>query len=165
MPREGECTTWQSSRESQDGDIFLYVLYGVGVTRGPPFQRRRTARPLNRSQGRTIVRPSSEGLGRVTVAGRLQCSSTTSFRILTRSSCRILCPCWRQRAAVEVGWQQAGNRRWLLEADRARGRSGEHRIAVEGTGLCPGKAVWREHVDGVVVRVGPYAEFWIVREV
>src|SRR6266478_1494131 len=98
MPREGECNTWQSSRESQDGDIFLYVLYGVGVSRGPPFQRGRTARPLNRSQGRTIVRPSSEGLGRVTVAGRFQCSSTTSFRVLSGLSCRILTPPTTSRA-------------------------------------------------------------------
>ena len=71
----------------------------------------------------------------------------------------------RKSAAVEVGGQQTGNCRWLLEADRAGRRSGEHRIAVEGTRLGASKAVGREDVDTVVVRVGPDPELRIIREV
>src|SRR5258708_39579182 len=71
----------------------------------------------------------------------------------------------RKGAAVEVSWQEAGNRGRLLEADRTGRRSGKHGIAVKGTCLRTGKAVAGENVDGVVVRVGPDAEFWIIREV
>src|SRR5258708_16487284 len=71
----------------------------------------------------------------------------------------------RKGAAVEVSWQEAGNRGRLLEADRTGRRSGKHGIAVKGTCLRTGKALAGENVDGVVVRVGPHAEFWIVREV
>src|SRR5260370_15650708 len=70
----------------------------------------------------------------------------------------------RKGAAVEVSWQEAGNRGRLLEADRTGRRSGKHGIAVKGTCLRTGKALAGENVDGVVVRVGPHAEFWIVRE-
>src|SRR6266404_1573684 len=73
--------------------------------------------------------------------------------------------CRRQGAAVEVSRQETRNRGRLLEADRTGRRSGKHGIAVKGTGLRAGKAMARENVDGVGVRVGPHAEFWIVREV
>src|SRR6266567_8960521 len=81
-----------------------------------------------------------------------------AYKVIWRS-------CRRKSAAVEVGWQQAGNRGWLLEADRARGRSRKHRTAVEGTRLRAGKAVGREDIDAVVVRVWPDPELRIVREV
>src|SRR6266536_2042538 len=71
----------------------------------------------------------------------------------------------RQRAAIEVGRQQARNCGWLLEADRARGRSRKHGTPVKGTRLRAGKAVGRKHIDAVVVRIGPDPELWIVREV
>src|SRR6266849_5260981 len=71
----------------------------------------------------------------------------------------------RKGAAVEVSWQEARNRGRLLEADRSGRRSGKHGSAVKGTCLRAGKAMAGENVDGVVVRVGPHAEFWIVREV
>src|SRR5260370_25281755 len=71
----------------------------------------------------------------------------------------------RKGAAIEVRWQEAGNRGRLLEADRTGRRSGKHGIAVKGTCLRTSKALAGENVDGVVVRVGPHAEFWIIREV
>src|SRR5882762_7889223 len=71
----------------------------------------------------------------------------------------------RKGAAVEVRRQEARNRGRLREADRTGRRSGKHSIAVKGTCVRAGKATARENVDGVVVRVGPHAEFWIVREV
>src|SRR5258708_26495231 len=71
----------------------------------------------------------------------------------------------RKGAAVEVRWQEARNRGRLLEADRTGRRSDKHGIAVKGTCLRAGKALAGENVDGVVVRVGPHAEFRIVREV
>src|SRR6266700_3361782 len=81
-----------------------------------------------------------------------------AYKVIWRS-------CRRKSAAVEVGWQQTGNRGWLLEADRVRGRSREHRVAVKGARLCAGQAVGREDIDAVVVRIGPDAELRIVREV
>src|SRR5260370_39867826 len=71
----------------------------------------------------------------------------------------------RKGAAVEVSWQEAGNRGRLLETDRICRRPREHGSAVKGTCLRTGKALAGKNVDGVVVRVGPHAEFWIVREV
>src|SRR5260370_8333583 len=71
----------------------------------------------------------------------------------------------RKGAAVEVSWQEAGNRGRVLEGGRTGRGSGKEGIAVKGTCLRTGKALAGENVDGVVVRVGPHAEFWIVREV
>ncbi len=81
-----------------------------------------------------------------------------AYQVIRRS-------CRRQGAAVEIGWQEARNRGRLLETDRICRRPREHGSAVKSTRFRTRKAVAGENVDGVVVRVGPDAEFWIIRKV
>ena len=65
--------------------------------------------------------------------------------------------------SVHVGWQQAGDRGLLLEADNCRVIAGDHRVAIEGAGISADEvAAVQENIERHVISVGPDTQFWVI---
>ncbi len=71
----------------------------------------------------------------------------------------------RRSNTIDVRREQAAHRRFLLKADLGCGLPGQHGRAVVGTGVGAHEGVALEHVEGLVVGVGPDTHLGIVVEI